>query len=266
MRLQAYRHLVRSSFQEHLEFRLNLGLEVVGSVLTTLVLVWLWRAAAHGAMFGGFTFPELMTYIIGCGLITGFLNIAGQGDSINDEINHGVLSGHLVKPIDPFFVWFIRDMTRKAVSFLIAAVGFIVIGGWYRAFLLPPASVWALTGFLTFVLLASVLHFLLYGVFALMAFWVEQTWGERFVVRVASELFSGSLIPLSLFPGALSAAANVLPFRFFAYVPMSVYLGRFNPQTVAVELFVVALWIIALAAVARVMLARGLRRYVGEGI
>lgn len=265
MRIRTYWYLVKNSLQEQLEYRLNLGLEVIGGVLTTLVLVWLWTTVTGKGSLSDFAFPQLVTYIIGAGLITGFLNIAGQGDTVNDDINHGFLAGYLVKPIDPLHLWFIRDMTRKAVSFVIAAAGFIIIGGWYHALLLPPATVWALLGFIVFMLLAAVLHFLLYGVFALMAFWVEQTWGERFVVRVVAELFSGSLIPLSMFPVVLLSASSMLPFRFFAYVPMSVYLGRFDLQTVGVELLVLSLWIATLAAVARVMLARGLRRYAGEG-
>lgn len=266
MRSATYWHVAKRSVQEHLEYRLNLGLEVAGGVLTTLVLVWLWRAIAQGQPLGQFTLPELVTYVIGAGLITGFLNSAGQGDSINDDINRGFLSSHLVKPIDPLWYWLTRDLTRKVVSFGIAAVGFLLIGGWYRALLVPPASTFAFVAFACAIVLAALLHFLLYAVFALAAFWVEQTWGERFVIRVATEFFSGALMPLTLFPAALLAVAQFLPFRFFAHVPMGIYLGTIDLRAASEEFFVLGAWIAVLYAVARVMLIRGIRRYAGEGL
>lgn len=203
--MRKYWSIAKNSIKEFIEYRLNLGFEVIGGVLYCLVLVWLWRTISMhqpGGNIGEFSAAGIVTYLIGCGVITSYFYLTGQGDNINDDINRGFLSSVLVKPLHPLIYWFVRDVTRKIVTFSIGMIGFIAIGLWYHQLIVPPSSFIGLLMFLVCVLIAGIMHFLLYGIIALMAFWLEQTWGERFVLRVLSEFASGMLVPLSFFPGA----------------------------------------------------------------
>lgn len=266
--MRKYWILIKNSFQEHIEYRLNLGFEVIGSVLLTLVIIWLWQAvlASRGGSVGTYTHAQLLTYLIGSGIITSYFFITSQGDAINDDINRGDLSNILVKPINPILHWFLRDVTRKLVTLGIGLFAFIAVIVAYRIWVLPPADVTALLWFLVFTLTAGVLHFFLFGLFALLAFWSEQTWGERFVLRIFMELASGILIPLTLFPQYLQTLVRYLPFRFFAFVPMEIYLGRMTTHVLMREGALLLAWCVVLIIASLIVFRRGLRVYTGEGI
>lgn len=266
--MRKYWALAKTSFSELFAYRLNYWFEVGGGMLFTLVTIWFWQAVVGGRNgLGGYSSPELITYLIGTGLVTSFLFITNQADGINDDINHGFLSSTLVKPIRPFWgSWFIRDQVRKSITLMAGALGFCVIAVFYHRMLVLPASLFHAALLFFLLIAASVLHFLLYAQFALFAFWSEQTWGERFFLRVFGELASGVLIPLTFLPHVVERAFQFLPFRFFAYVPMQVYLGKIDSTTIARESAVLLLWIGILVLTTKLTMRRGLRVYTGEGI
>ncbi|MBI4426446.1 MAG: ABC-2 family transporter protein [Candidatus Kerfeldbacteria bacterium] len=265
--MRKYWHIAGVSWQEYFAYRLNLGLEVIGGVLFTLVTIWLWQGIAAGRdTIGGFSHAELITYLIGTSFIASYYFIAAQGDEINDEINRGFLSVILVRPLSPLLTWFVRDQARKLLTLTVGGTGLLLVAVYYRELLLPPTSLSAVVVFIVFVLLGSVLHFLLFGLFAMFAFWSEQTWGERFLLRIIGELAAGVIIPLSLLPNVLYQVVLWLPFKFFAYIPMQLYLGKLSAVTVTNELLQLVAWIIVLGSAVWITWRRGLRAYAGEGI
>lgn len=265
--MRKYWHIAVVSWQEYFTYRLNLGLEVIGGVLFTLVTIWLWQGIAAGrTSIGGFSETELVTYLIGTSFIASYYFLAAQGDEINDEINRGFLSVILVRPLSPLLTWFVRDQARKLMTLTVGGSGLLLVALYYRQLLLPPADLSAVALLIIFVLLGSVLHFLLFSLFALFAFWSEQTWGERFMLRIVGELAAGVIIPLSLLPHVIYQTAAFLPFKFFAYVPMQLYLGKLEPSAVVGELIQLVGWLAVLGVSVLVTLRRGLRAYAGEGI
>jgi len=80
-----------------------------------------------------------------------------------------------------------------------------------------------------------------------------------------SNVLSGYLVPLDLFPGVLRQLAAVLPFRFQLSFPVELMLGRWS-RTEALELLA-AQWAYALVflLVTRVAWRSGLRHYAAYG-
>lgn len=267
--MRKYWHLITNSFQEHLAYRLNLGLEVAGGVVYTLVLVWIWRAIASSGLSHSdlsLSVAQITTYFIGAGILGSYFFLAAQGEGINDDINLGFVSGYLVKPVKLLAYWFIRDHTRKPLTFLFGVGGFIIIAAWYRTSVVLPASFLNGIIFFVFVVLAGVLHFFLYATFALLAFWSVQTWGERFILNRINELASGMLVPIALFPTWFQHVLALLPFRYFISVPMLTYLGVLSPRDILSNILGLVIWIAILWTLAIVVMRRGLRVYAGEGI
>ncbi len=266
--MRKYWAVARNVILDHVAYRLNYWLEAAGAVILALVTLWLWRSVAMShPQLGGYSLAELTTYLIGGGFIVSYLFLTAQGDTINDDIHTGNLSTVLVRPIQPLWgYWFIHSLTRIAVSSLPGVVGFGLVAAWYRQDLVGPAAATALFSSLLFMLLAVLLYFLLFTQFALFAFWSEQTWGERFFLRVLGELASGVLLPLSLLAHAIEVVTRFLPFRFFAYVPMQVYLGKITPASAVTELLILGGWIAVLVTTVTITYQRGLRVYAGEGM
>ena len=80
--------------------------------------------------------------------------------------------------------------------------------------------------FLVSVTLGVVVSFALRYLVALSAFWLLDGAGVAQIAFLAGMFFSGMLLPLTLFPGALGEVARALPWSALLQVPADVLLGE----------------------------------------
>ena len=269
MQLRKYVSIFKLTWQQYLAYRLNLFLEVFGGIFQTLITVAVWTLLfrfGSAQVIAGFSQPEMITYVLGGGVISSFLLLHRQGDDISDDINKGGLSAWLAKPVSPNLMWLAKDMCRKYFTFFIGLFAYAVIFWFFAGRLVPPVSVFAAFLLLFFTLLAALIHFGLFYIFSIMAFWFDQTWGPRTLLRVIMELASGILLPLSLFPAGWLQFLNLLPFKFFAYVPMQLYLGNFSATEIAIEFLTAVAWVLIIFSVSVVLWRRGMKVYSASGI
>jgi ABC-2 type transport system permease protein len=113
--------------------------------------------------------------------------------------------------------------------------------------------------------LAGLLQFFLFEGLSLLSFWVENTYGIRFTMRVIMEVVGGAIIPISFFPQALERVFLLLPFPFVIYLPMRIYLGKISLAGIPLELMKEAGWIVGFAILNVVLWKRGVRQYVSMG-
>jgi viologen exporter family transport system permease protein len=253
---------------ERLLYRLNFFLQVLSGGLTSLIIVFLWMAVYRGnsvASLGGYTLPEMITYLLGGGLINTFILTTAENNETSQTIADGTLSGLLVQPFSPYWVWFFRDMGTKLFLFLLGLAGYGVVFLFFRDFLIFPDSPARWMFFAMAVALGVLLQFLLFESLSLLAFWVENTYGIRFTMRVILEVTGGAIIPLSFFPSILQAFFFALPFPYLIYLPMTIYLGKTPADEVVGALVRMGLWIAGLAVINVVLWRRGVRRYVAMG-
>lgn len=64
--------------------------------------------------------------------------------------------------------------------------------------------------------------------------------------RIAVDLFSGLLLPISFFPGWAAAVLKLLPFQAITYLPNAVLTGKETGAGVMQALGVQALWFVLL--------------------
>lgn len=265
--MRKYWAVAQAAWQEYVAYRLNLLLEILGNALLMLATIAVWRAVFESrpdGVVGDFAYPEMITYLLVAGLINSFIWLTAQGDEINDDINQGKLSVWLHRPIHAIGYWFARDVVRKGMTLVLGAAVFLVIVAVYRADLVLPSLMNVLL-FLVSVLLAGLLHFLIFALFSIIAFWFEQTWGERFIIRVVIEIAAGALIPLSLFPPVWQVVFAWLPFKFLIAFPAELFLGRITGAELIGGFLVLTLWIGLFALATAFVWKRGLQRYTAEG-
>lgn len=264
--MKKYWTIAVNSFQEYFSYRLNLWFEVAGGIVFILVTIWLWISITNdGVLLSGYSQAQLVTYLIGAGIITSYFFLTSQGDEINNDIHQGSLSALLVKPFNTLAYWFVRDQARKLVTALFGSIGIGLIAWHYLDHLVVPSSpvVWLLT--FVAIIFGGILHFMLFSTVALLGFWTDQTWGERFFIRVISELASGMLIPLTMLPFVVKEISLALPFKFFVYVPMQIFLERYSVHAALVELSQLCAWIVICALLMRLAWVRGVKMYTAEG-
>jgi len=266
--LKKFWSVFKLTWIERLVYRANFCLEILSGILSSLIVVFLWMAVYRSGareVIGGYTIEEMVTYLLGGGLINSFILTTAENPETSQTIQDGTLSNLLVQPMNPYAIWFVRDLGTKAFFFLLGLAGYLVVFLFFKQYLVLSPSLAHFVLFLVSMMLAALLQFFLFEALSLLAFWVENTYGIRFTMRVIMEVVAGAIIPLSFFPEVLQKLFLLLPFPYLVYLPMRIYLGKMPLDHLAGEFFKEALWIVGLVCLNLVIWKRGVRQYVAMG-
>ena len=91
------------------------------------------------------------------------------------------------------------------------------------------------------------------------AFWTLETFAAQLIVRWISDLLSGQIIPLTLFPGILGRIVFALPFAAIYSTPLLIYVGVIPPAQWASSIAMQLMWLVLFAAALVAGLARRLQ-------
>lgn len=253
---------------DRMAYRVNFCLEILSGIVSSLIVVFLWLAIYKSSgrnLIGGYALPEMVTYILGGGLINTFILTTAENPETSQTIQDGSLSGMLIKPMSPYWIWLIRDFGSKSFLFSLGLMGYVLVFLFFRQYIIFSMGLGAFLLFFLSMSLAALLQFLLFEALSLLSFWLENTYGIRFTMRVIMEVVGGAIIPLSFFPDILQKIFGFLPFPYLIYLPMRIYLGKISPEHISAEFLKEGLWILGLAVVNLVVWKKGIRQYVSMG-
>ena len=258
--------IIRADLQIQLAYRFNYFLEFLGTILSFVVLIFLWRALfEHRLVIGTYTRPEMMTYLVGGALIAPLVFQVNQGDTINRHIKQGRLDTYLVRPLGIRTFWFTIDFNQRLHHFLMMVPVVIILGLFLKSELVGPASGLALSLTSLAIILGALINYFLFNLVAIWAFWADETWGPRFVLRVIAELASGKLLPLHLLPATLATVFIYLPFSAMLYIPLQLYLGKLSQPEIIRAFGLELIWLGLLSLAFEWILNRGLAKYTAVG-
>lgn len=249
-------------------YRANFFLEILGGAALFGAIIFLWFSVYKNSLdgvVGGYTFREMITYLIGTGLISSSVLLISQGDQIDQDINRGFLSNYLLKPINVNFLWLARDIARKILTSIMGLIAFSLIILFAGKYLIAPASFVIFIFVSLAVLLGALLHFIFFYLTSVISFWLGRTWGFRFAVRITMEIATGIIIPISFLPGTWKDFFEFLPFKFIAYFPMQIYLGKIAMQEIFFEFVVGFIWLAILAIFGWYLWRKGVKHYTASG-
>lgn len=212
----------------------------------------------------GYTQASMLTYV----LLGAFVNdviFATRTTAIASEINEGVLTNYLVRPLSYLKYHFARDLGDKAMNILFS------LGELGLLFLLlhPPfifqTDVPTLILFVMSTILGLILYFFISVLISFIGFWSNEGWGPRFIFYQAVGFFSGSLFPLDLLPTPIYNVFQFLPFQYLTYFPTKLYLGQLSNQQIALGFVVLTLWIGIMYKIVQLVWRKGLVSYTAQG-
>jgi ABC-2 type transport system permease protein len=85
------------------------------------------------------------------------------------------------------------------------------------------------------------------------------------MVRWASDLLGGQLLPLTFFPGVLGTIVQALPFAAIYWTPLRIYIGELPPSQWASAFGAQLMWLAVFGAVAFILWRFAERRVVVQG-
>ncbi|MEM7560788.1 MAG: ABC-2 family transporter protein, partial [Planctomycetota bacterium] len=122
-----------------------------------------------------------------------------------------------------------------------------------------------MVAFVISLILAFLLGFFLDLCIGLIGFWFLEVSSLLFVYMLLNFFLSGHMFPLDLLPSPWATIVDYLPFRYLAYFPAAIFLGKVEPDRLWTEIGIEFLWLLVMIAIARFLYARGVRRYSGYG-
>jgi ABC-2 type transport system permease protein len=180
------------------------------------------------------------------------------------QIKSGAIDTDLMKPLD--FHWY---MLARSIGEMFIGVGVLGLPALIIAYLFLgvqfPPDVWTGIMFVLSLVLGFLLLFhlnFILGSLAIVALDIRHiSWAYFSLIR----FMGGQIVPLWLFPPAIAAVAEVLPFKGTYFIPISIYIGKLTGIDAIRGLEFQLVWLVALVLVSRLIWSWAHRRLVVQG-
>ncbi|MFI1971714.1 ABC transporter permease [Streptomyces cinnamoneus] len=265
--MRLYAAVAVSGFRRHATYRVATAAGVftntVFGFIVAYTFVALWAERPH---LGGYDRTQALTFVWVTQALLAAASLLGGGfqEELQERIRSGDIVVDLYRPADLQLWWLAAELGRAAFQLLGRGVVPLAVGALAFELALPADPLLWLV-FLLSVLLGIVVGFGLRYLVALCAFWLLDGAGVNTLSGLLCIFFSGILLPLNVFPGALGEVVRVLPWATMLQVPADVLLGRHHGAGLAAALAFQAAWAVVLLGAGRAVQAVATRKVVVQG-
>jgi len=243
--LGAYIDFIRIRFLTMLAYRVNYYTGILIYSLNIGVNYFTWKAIYGGGdAIGGFTGAQMTSYVAVSWMARAFY-FNNLDREISTDIRDGSIAIQFIRPYNYVLVKMMQGLGEGIFRFML----FMIPGMGIAMLLFPvhlPTDPTAWAGFLVMLFFSFLINSQINVITGLSAFFVENNEGMMRMKRVIVDLFSGLIVPISLFPGWLSAVLKLLPFQAITYLPGSVFTGRVQGVGIWNVLGIQIFWFLAL--------------------
>lgn len=264
--LRALPTLLKIGFAEAIAYRAEMFVWVLATTMPFVMWV-MWSAVAEVAPVSGqsgksFDPGAFSAYFLSAFIVRQFMS-AWASWEMNFEVRQGTLGMRLLRPIHPILSYAMGHIAALPLRFVVATPVAIVLVLTQSAHLPHDWRLWALWvpcmvggwfgAFLTNFLVGT------------LCFFMESSLKVMQIALACQMVFSGYLIPLDLFPPALSTAAELMPFRYQIGLPVEVMTGSHDVKETLRLLALQWAWVAALAALTFLSWHKGVKRFQAFG-
>lgn len=226
------------------------------------VYLTLWDARPG---LGGYDVADALTFVwLQQGLLMP-IGIFGATTTIElgERVRSGEIAVDLYRPTHLMTWWLSVDAGRAAFQLLARGGAPLLVGSLVFDLRFPSSVLqWlAVAVALAFGILVS---FGIRYLVALSGFWITDSRGLENLSMVLSLFFSGTILPLVVFPGWIGEFARATPWAATLQVPIDVWLGR-NPDGIGSALLFQLSWIVVLGVAGRLATVLATRKVVIQG-
>jgi ABC-2 type transport system permease protein len=219
--------------------------------------------AGSRAEIGGFSLSDTLTFVfLGQGVLM-VVYLWGWWE-IALTIRSGAVVTDFSRPIDYQLYWLTQDLGRAVYHAVFRGFPPFILGALVFSLRLPR-NVWTWPAFALSLALAVCISFGFRFIVNLSAFWLLDYRGVGSIMTAVWTFFSGFVVPIAFFPGALQAVSRALPFAAMVNTPIEIFLEKPQGAAVLAALAGQALWAVVLLGAGRLLLLAATRRLVIQG-
>jgi ABC-2 type transport system permease protein len=269
--VRGYVAIIAARFRALLQYRAaalgGLFTQTFFGLVRIMILHAFYAASATAAPIA---LPRVVSYVW-LGQATLLLIPWRTDEDVAEQIRTGNVVYELTRPLDLYTVWFARSLAwRTAPVFLrmlpMFVVAMIIVPmiapGWELA---PPASAAAFAMWIACFAGAVLVSAALTTLINVTLMWTLTGDGVPMLIATCATMFGGLIIPLPLFPEWAKPVLFALPFAGMLDMPSRVFSGDIAVSNAPWVLAHQLAWTLALVALGRWLLSRGVRRLVVQG-
>ena len=258
----AYLEFARKAFSREATYRVEVFTSIGSLVLRVYQMRSLWTALyAQNAAPASIPLHAMITYTTVALLMSLVLEVDGTR-LIRDKVREGSIATDLMKPISQPLYWF-SDGLGQTLFHALTIVPSLVFALALVRIDVPAPGVCA--AFAISFVFGYLVNFFLNFLMNVIAFWTLETFALQMMVRWASDLLSGQIVPLSFFPGLLGTIVLDLPFAAIYSTPLRIYIGELPPSAWAAAMTAQIAWLVLFGGIAAIVWRFAERRVVVQG-
>lgn len=262
--------IFKTCVEERFFYRGDFAFATLVRFLPIVTQIFLWGAIysvgtdhARGSM-NGYTYGEMVAYYLLAMVGRAFSSMPGLASGIARDVRDGSIKKYLTQPVDMLGYLFWHRVAHKTVYYVVSTGPFILVFYLCREFFPGWPGGWTIAAFCASLIMGFLIGFLLEALIGLIAFWFLEVSSLLFVYMMINYFLSGHMIPLDWL-GEFGVWVQYLPFKFLAYFPAAIMLGKYSFAELSQELLIELIWIIVLLVANRIAFSRGVRRYSAYG-
>lgn len=264
--MKKYLQIAKNTWDEALTYRTSFIVYRARELLQLLASYFLWLfIVPANSNFLGYTQPLILTYIIGTAFVSDIV-FATRTTTIASEINEGVLTNFLVRPMHYLKYYFARDIGDKAMNVTFSLIELVSIVLIFHIPFFVQKNIGVVILFFIITFFALLLNFFISVLISLIGFWSNEGWGPRFIFYSVIGFLSGGMFPLDILPKPIFTILQFLPFSYLTYFPMKIYLGQYTVSFLLQGIGMLILWIVIMYLIMMRVWKIGLRAYTAQGM
>jgi ABC-2 type transport system permease protein len=257
-----YVEFAKKAFSREATYRMEVFTEIGSLVLRVYILRALWTALyAHNAAPLNLPLHSMITYATVAMLMSLILEVDGTR-LIREKIREGTIATDLMKPISVPLYFFSDGFGQTLLHALLVVPSLLCALLLVRIDVPSPAT---FAAFLVTFAIGYGVNFFLNFLMNCVAFWTLETFAAQLIVRWVSDLLSGQIIPLTLFPGIVGRIVFALPFAAIYSTPLLIYVGVIPPSQWGSSIAAQLAWLTLFAAFSTVVWRAASNRVVVQG-
>lgn len=260
-----YFTILKIGIQESFEYRSEIFIYMLAWSVRFLISILLFLALFREQnTIDNYNAQNIVTYFLIIQILTA-LNFAKTGIQISDDIQSGDFSNFMIKPISYTLYYLVLEFSKNIIRFLIALGIFGIILAFYDPNFFQIELLFRLPLILISCIFAYCIASLMNMAIGITAFWIVNAKRIIFMYFAIMSIFSGMMIPISLFPQWLQKIAFLTPFPYLLHVPAEMILGQENMPKMLTNIAIQILFVMVFYAIIQTLYYFGVKKYEAVG-
>lgn len=255
-KLRHYIPFAKAGAKVELAYKAQIIMWIFISFVEVFFVVFLYQAVYRNspdgmdAVINGFTFPDMVLYMITSFLFSFIMGGGETAYNIFTDIKEGTIANTLTKPVSyrlKHLFTYLGVLVLDSLVLLFPLM-LLVYGVFIGIGILKVTFVGCLVNvvfFLCFTLLAGLLNDAIGYFIGMMVFYTDHLFGLNMARSVLESFMGGRMVPLS-YMGTLGVIFSYTPFAFLNAVPVLTIMNKLAPLEALRYLGIALLWVVAI--------------------